>query len=160
MKTVQLCFRDKLLDFNNCLLQTSVADNREYDSLHKNTKRRNIVSTSDMCCIHVNLPDIYVQTFIYMIFKQTICRTGLPYTRTSLKKLCRVRRENHKQCDTGKLETRFRLLIFNAFSLCRTFQSIVGILDYLVLLKRARGSTFLCVPEIQWVSIVHSFMLF
>ena len=44
-----------------------------------------------------------------------------------------MKRENHKRCDTmgfcadgtGKLEIRFRLLIFNIFSLRRTFQSIL-----------------------------------
>ena len=49
-------------------------------------------------------------------------------------KLYRVKRENHERCDTigfwedgtGKHETRFRLLIFNRFSLRRTFQSIVS----------------------------------
>ena len=45
----------------------------------KNTKRRNIRSPSNICCIHVNQPDICVQTFIYMVFKQTIYRICLPY---------------------------------------------------------------------------------
>ena len=55
----------------------------------------------------------------------------------------RMKRENYKQCDTmgfwedgaDTLETRFRLLIFNIFSLRRTFQSIVS---HRVLLKLAR----------------------
>ena len=65
---------------------------------------------------------------------------------TELKKRCRVIRENHRRCDTmgfwedgtGKLETRFRLLFFNTFSLRITFQSIAS---HLVLLKGARFIT-------------------
>ena len=53
---------------------------------------------------------------------------------TYLKKLCWVKRKNHKRYDimgfwedgTGNLETRFRLLVVNIFSLRRTFQSIVS----------------------------------
>ena len=51
-----------------------------------------------------------------------------------IEKLSRVKRENHKRCDTmgfwdggtGKLETRVRLLIFNILFLRSTFQSIVS----------------------------------
>ena len=80
-----------------------------------------------------------------------------------LKKRCRVNRKNHKPCDamgfwddgTGKLETWFGLLIFKTFSLRRTFQSIVLRLVLSCVIKTCTlykdKSTFLCVPEIQWV---------
>ena len=57
-----------------------------------------------------------------------------------------MKRESHKLYDTmgfwedgtGKLETRFRLLIFNIFSLRRTFQSIGLHLALSCELKRTR----------------------
>ena len=54
---------------------------------------------------------------------------------------------------TGKLETPFRLLIFNIFFLRRMFYNKVL---HLVLLKHAgciteNRSTFLRIPQIQWV---------
>ena len=64
----------------------------------------------------------------------------------------------------GKLETHLNcLLIYNIFSLRRTFQRIVRILCYLVLLKCARciriEACFFCITEIQWVVsfIVYAF---
>ena len=80
---------------------------------------------------------------------------------TLLKKLCRVKGENHKRCDTmgfweggtDKLETRIRLLIFNIFSLLRTFQITVSHLVLSCVIKRYtlyfNRRTFLYVPENQ-----------
>ena len=79
---------------------------------------------------------------------------------------------NHKQCDTvgfwedgtGTFETRFRLLNFNIFSLRRTFPSIVSQLVLSCVVKTGtlyyNRSTFLCVPEIQWVASFIAVMLF
>ena len=54
---------------------------------------------------------------------------------------------------TGKLETQFRLLIFNIFSLRRTFQRIVSHLVLSCVIKTCalyqNRTPFLCVPEIQ-----------
>ena len=50
---------------------------------------------------------------------------------------------------TGKLKTRFRLMIVNRFSLRRAFQGIVSHLVLPSVIKSDR-STFLCDSEIQW----------
>ena len=79
-----------------------------------------------------------------------------------------MKHENHKRCDTvgfwegdiDELETRFLLLIFNIFSLSRTFQNIVSHFMLSCVVKTCtfydNRSAFLCGPRNPMPRIVHS----